>query len=657
VAAKTTYNNLGEATVVKTYADSDQDFEIDVNTQQHTTELRAKVDRDYDHQGRVYQTRTYKVDPNDDADPTVHLTSNVWYDSRGLVMKTADSNGLFSKIKYDGAGRAVASYLCYDTDEDPDEYDEALTVDGDTVIEQTKTIYDAGSRPVASLFFQRLETDTGTGELTAATAYATASVTWYDKADRATHVINFGHDSGDTRYIFNDDENGSLIDTDHNQQIPPDGIPDEADAWNNVTQQANDPREPNTSNDYIVAKYQYNDAGLLYRVTDNKEHVTETQYDLLGRTTKTIANLTGNGIVSETDTDENQTTVYIYDSAGRLVTLRALNPKGDDQDPYNENVENQDTRYLYESEIDRSWVTNVIYPDSSDTDGPYLNVYSLTRTGTTASVTTTTNHGYNTGDQVRITGADQAEYNGWFTIASEDDDTFTYTVSGSPATPATGTIEVKKLGADEVKTTYDRLGRKVTVTDQRGVVHTYTYDSAGRLASDAVTNTTLPSGVDGSVRRIQWAYDDLSRVSTVTSYDAATGGTAVNQVAYTYDSWGNVASSRQAHDGEVGENSPAVAYAYDDGASGNEAKYVRLTSVTYPSGRVVYYNYPADGVGAVLSRLSEIADDDDLENENREIYAQYTYLGAGTIVTVDHPAVGTGDDGLILTLDPDGDQT
>jgi RHS repeat-associated protein len=212
--------------------------------------------------------------------------------------------------------------------------------------------------------------------------------------------------------------------------------------------------------------------------------------------------------------------------------------------------------------------------------------------------------------------------------------------------PASGTKTARKLGADEVKTTYDRLGRKVTVTDQRGVVHTYAYDTAGRLASDAVTNTTLPSGVDGSVRRIEWTYDDLSRVSTVTSYDAAEGGDPVNQVAYTYDSWGNVASSRQAHDGAVGQNTPEVDYAYADGASGGEAKYVRLSSVTYPNGRVVYYNYPADGAGAALSRLDNIASCNTPCSSQK--FVAYTYLGAGTIVKVEHPAVASGS-GLTLS--------
>jgi len=38
------------------------------------------------------------------------------------------------------------------------------------------------------------------------------------------------------------------------------------------------------------------------------------------------------------------------------------------------------------------------------------------------------------------------------------------------------------------------------------------------------------------------------------------------------------------------------------------AKYVRLSSVTYPDGREVYYNYSGDEIDDALSRLSDIAD-------------------------------------------------
>jgi len=68
------------------------------------------------------------------------------------------------------------------------------------------------------------------------------------------------------------------------------------------------------------------------------------------------------------------------------------------------------------------------------------NVTSLTRSGTTATGTLT-NHGFQIGDTVTIAGAAQSQYNGAKTITGVPDaNTFTYNVSGSPATPATGTI-------------------------------------------------------------------------------------------------------------------------------------------------------------------------------------------------------------------------
>ena len=48
------------------------------------------------------------------------------------------------------------------------------------------------------------------------------------------------------------------------------------------------------------------------------------------------------------------------------------------------------------------------------------------------------------------------------------------------------------------------------------------YDVNGRRVSDAVT--TLPDGVDGSVRRIERGYDSLGRLQRVTSYDSVIWG-------------------------------------------------------------------------------------------------------------------------------------
>ena len=75
---------------------------------------------------------------------------------------------------------------------------------------------------------------------------------------------------------------------------------------------------------------------------------------------------------------------------------------------------------------------------ASDIEIPVKDVISITRSGTTCTVTSTA-HGFPTDASVTIAGASSG-YNGEFTITSTSDDTFTYEVTGTPASPATGTI-------------------------------------------------------------------------------------------------------------------------------------------------------------------------------------------------------------------------
>lgn len=66
-------------------------------------------------------------------------------------------------------------------------------------------------------------------------------------------------------------------------------------------------------------------------------------------------------------------------------------------------------------------------------------VTQITRVTTTATVSHTA-HGMPTGSKVLIADAVQPEYNGIFTISNVSANAYDYTVAGSPATPATGTI-------------------------------------------------------------------------------------------------------------------------------------------------------------------------------------------------------------------------
>lgn len=81
----------------------------------------------------------------------------------------------------------------------------------------------------------------------------------------------------------------------------------------------------------------------------------------------------------------------------------------------------------------------------------YVDPSKQTRTSCTATASTTTatitqtNHGYSTNDWVKIQGANEADYNGNFQITSTGADTYTYTMAGSPSSPATGTLLASKL--------------------------------------------------------------------------------------------------------------------------------------------------------------------------------------------------------------------
>ncbi len=82
-----------------------------------------------------------------------------------------------------------------------------------------------------------------------------------------------------------------------------------------------------------------------------------------------------------------------------------------------------------------------VYVTPEDNTGPFPweETVTITRVSTTASVSHTA-HGMLDSQLVFIEGADQPEYNGIKTISNVSTNAYDYTVSGSPDTPATGTI-------------------------------------------------------------------------------------------------------------------------------------------------------------------------------------------------------------------------
>ena len=90
----------------------------------------------------------------------------------------------------------------------------------------------------------------------------------------------------------------------------------------------------------------------------------------------------------------------------------------------------------------------VLMKAASGGDLPFEDSVTITSSGTTATVTHTS-HGLRTGLKVLISGANESNYNGVFTITVSDANTYTYTMSGSTSSPATGTIKCTSVIIDD----------------------------------------------------------------------------------------------------------------------------------------------------------------------------------------------------------------
>ena len=78
-------------------------------------------------------------------------------------------------------------------------------------------------------------------------------------------------------------------------------------------------------------------------------------------------------------------------------------------------------------------------------DGHELPVMSMTLSGGVVTVVLGVDHGWEDEDRVETLGADQTEYNGEHAITVVDKNIFTYNISTTPVSPATGTINVRRM--------------------------------------------------------------------------------------------------------------------------------------------------------------------------------------------------------------------
>ena len=212
---------------------------------------------------------------------------------------------------------------------------------------------------------------------------------------------------------------------------------------------------------------------------------------------------------------------------------------------------------------------------------------------------------------------------------------YVYGTTLSDSSLASSLLKRKEIYPDSVDSDdvisfkYNRQGEVVEVQDQNGTVHNFDFDLLGRKTQDRVT--TLGTSVDATIRRIASSYEVRGMHEKITSWsgEIVGSGSVVNEVQFAYNDFAQITADYQSHSGTVNTSTtPKVQRAYDSGADNQ----IRPTSLTYPNGRALNYNYSsASSLPDSASRIASLIDDDGTTH-----LSDYSYLGSITFVETDY---------------------
>ena len=199
-------------------------------------------------------------------------------------------------------------------------------------------------------------------------------------------------------------------------------------------------------------------------------------------------------------------------------------------------------------------------------------VSSITRSSTTATVTTPIKHGLDDGQKIILTGATQSEYNGEKTISVTGTTTFTYTVSGTPASPATGTPVYDENVA--IKFTLP-FGHKA---DDRFLLSTVDFDSnefitgfdSGAIAKVNTGTAIASGGIRGNNAVIDVAGLAAGSIKEIEIINLGVGYTSAPTLSLSDKGGGN--ANLSARIGTIGET-PGI-YINEDGRPSSTKKLI-----------------------------------------------------------------------------------
>lgn len=304
--------------------------------------------------------------------------------------------------------------------------------------------------------------------------------------------------------------------------------------------------------------YDYDAAHDLREITDNVGNKIEYTYDAKGNRTHELVYDPNGTLVRSTITGYDMRNFVESINAGGSVTQMVNNAVGNLTAQTDPN-QNPSTTHAYDP-LDRL-------------------------TDTVDALTNTTAYDYNVADQlIQVTAP-----NGAVTSYEYDD-------LGN---------QTKEVSADRGTLTYshDAAGNVISQTDARGVTRAYGYDALNRLVSIDYAGTD----------------EDVSYVYDAAQTPGISCGHGVGRLCevsdeaghkqFTYDAFGNVTQVDHA----VASNTYTWLYSYD---AGN-----RVTSMTYPSSRVV--SYARDAIGRITGM------DTTVNGVSTTVIANRSYRGDG----------------------------
>ncbi len=446
--------------------------------------------------------------------------------------------------------------------------------------------------------------------------------TTFDRLGRQTHRFILANDN-DTEYAHADDVSGDIV-LEEYQTVYESSDSDDVQMQVAIARHHDD-RSTGETTGALDSNADSDDLLLTAADVEGRPQITAFWHDRFGRVTDTVrygnyndTNFDRDGLSVPSRSDTELLTENTWDTAGTVQDV--TDPRG-----LVMRTERDDARRT--TATIRNYVNGT--PSSSTGDDDVYTRYEYTD-GLRTKIWVDFD-----GDDVEDSG-DQVTLYIYGTTdgtpsASEISTGHFLRATAYPDSTNTGTTEanINSDDSDVVSFAYNALGQEVLKKDQEGNVLETDYDDSGKRT--ALKVTTLDADFDGAVKRIDWSYTSLGQVDLVTSLDAVTSGSTVNEVDYGYDGWGNITSFKQDKDSAVGGSGYyEVAYTWEKETSGRNT--VRKDSTTLPSGNVIDCIYStADGRhDDEVSRVTALKDG----AVNLSIYA---YNGVGQVVLTDYP--------------------